>query len=108
MKSTGPRSVEGKSAVAKNALKHGLRAKQVVIPGEDPEEFQAFSDALFEQIGPEGALERHLTNRVASCLWRLQRADKLEAAVFRYQFLQAKEKAVELELERIENRVFLT
>ena len=33
-KSTGPRTDEGKAAVRLNALKHGLSADCVIIPGE--------------------------------------------------------------------------
>jgi hypothetical protein len=100
--STGAKTPEGKAAVAKNALKHGLRAKDVVIQGEDPDEFKAFSEALSEQIEPEGPLEKNLVDRVASCLWRLRRADKLEAAVFRYRSLQMKEQRAKLRLKEIE------
>ena len=32
-KSTGPRTAEGKATVAQNAVKHGLRAEQMVIKG---------------------------------------------------------------------------
>jgi hypothetical protein len=35
-RSTGPRSAEGKSASRFNALKHGIDAASVIIPGEDP------------------------------------------------------------------------
>ena len=38
-KSTGPRTEEGKAVVAKNALKHGLLARDTVLPGEDPANF---------------------------------------------------------------------
>ena len=34
-KSTGPKTAEGKAAVAQNALKHGLFGKLAVINGED-------------------------------------------------------------------------
>jgi hypothetical protein len=34
MKSTGPRSVEGKGAARFNALKHCIDARALVIPGE--------------------------------------------------------------------------
>jgi hypothetical protein len=106
-KSTGPTTPEGKAAVSKNALKHGLRAKDVVIQGEDPDQFKALSEALYEQIKPQGPLEIHLVERVTSCLWRLRRADKLEAAVFRYRSLQVKEQAANLQLGEIEKSGFV-
>ena len=34
-KSTGPKTPEGKAAVRLNALKHGLLANDVLLPGED-------------------------------------------------------------------------
>src|SRR5450759_5377218 len=38
-KSTGPKTPDGKSAVSMNALRHGLRARSVLLPGEDRNEF---------------------------------------------------------------------
>ena len=40
-KSTGPRTKQGKARVAKNALKHGLLARDTVLPGEDPADFDS-------------------------------------------------------------------
>ena len=34
-RSTGPRSVEGKSVSRFNALKHGVDAASIALPGED-------------------------------------------------------------------------
>jgi len=34
-KSTGPRSAEGKAAVRFNALKYGVDAESLILPGED-------------------------------------------------------------------------
>ena len=39
-KSKGPITESGKSVAKLNAVKHGLSSKNVVIPGEDPEEFE--------------------------------------------------------------------
>src|SRR5205807_417954 len=36
LKSTGPKTPGGKAAVRLNALRHGLRAHAVVLPGENP------------------------------------------------------------------------
>jgi hypothetical protein len=35
LKSTGPKTPEGKAAVRLNAVKHGLLSEQVLLPGED-------------------------------------------------------------------------
>ena len=35
LKSTGPKTPEGKAAVRLNAMKHGLLSKDVLLPGED-------------------------------------------------------------------------
>jgi len=45
-KSTGPHTAEGKAAVAQNAVKHGLLAREVVIKGEDPGEFEFYRDQM--------------------------------------------------------------
>jgi hypothetical protein len=42
-KSTGPRSVEGKSVSRFNALKHGIDAATIVIPGEDRAVYEALA-----------------------------------------------------------------
>ena len=40
-RSTGPRSPEGKQESVER-VKHGLTARQIVIPTENPTEFEAF------------------------------------------------------------------
>ena len=53
LKSTGPRTDEGKEVSRANAYKHGMTAV-VVIPGEDAGEAARRSDALACQIAPDG------------------------------------------------------
>ena len=45
-KSTGPNTPEGKARSSKNALKHGLLARDAVLPGEDPADFDRQLTAL--------------------------------------------------------------
>src|ERR1039457_566639 len=52
-KSTGPRSVEGKSASRFNALKHGIDAASIVIPGEDPADYDSLAAAYHRAFRPE-------------------------------------------------------
>jgi hypothetical protein len=79
--STGPRTEEGKAKVARNALRHGLRAEKVVTFDETGGDFQAF---LAEQRGalePADAIEEQLVERIAFCAWRLRRIYRLEAHI---------------------------
>ena len=82
-KSTGPRTVEGKARVRLNAIKHGLRAEQVVVLGgptaEDPAEFDSLLSGMLHDCKPAGALERVLVERLAVSYWRLRRAYRFEA-----------------------------
>ena len=81
-KSTGPRTAEGKAASSRNAVKHGLLAEQVVIQGEDPEEFDLYRAGMLAELAPVGAVEAMLAERAVSLAWRLRRAERLQSAVF--------------------------
>ena len=80
--STGPKSREGKEAVKLNALKHGLLAQEVLLPGEDSEVFQELSQWLIADLRPEGAIETTLVERIVAGYWRLLRLQRVEAGVF--------------------------
>jgi len=46
LKSTGPKTLDGKAIVSQNATTHGLRARHTVIDGESQTEFDEFYDEL--------------------------------------------------------------
>lgn len=77
--STGPRTVEGKAVVARNATKHGIFTVVPVIPGECPDEWEAHRAGVVESLDPDGLLEVNLAERAALLLWRLQRLARYEA-----------------------------
>jgi hypothetical protein len=79
--STGPRTSEGIEAVRFNALRHGLRSLQTVIPGEDPEAWEAHRAGIVEDLKPLGAVELALAEQVAAKLWRLGRVVRHEAGL---------------------------
>jgi len=54
-KSTGPRTDEGNVASRVNALKHGLLAKDVVLPNEDPARFDELYEGLAAEFQPQTA-----------------------------------------------------
>lgn len=82
LKSTGPRTAAGKAAVAQNAVKHGLSARQAVIVGEDVGEFEFYRDRMLAELSPEGAMESMLAERVVGLAWRLRRAERLQNETF--------------------------
>jgi len=84
LKSTGPRSLSGRARSSQNAIKHGLTAQHVVLPGENPEEFEGMRHAMFGSLNPQGALENQLVERAASLIWRMRRISVFEMAVFEW------------------------
>ncbi len=81
-KSTGPRTAEGKAAVTQNAVKHGLRAQAVVLPGEDGQEYARYHGQMKEQLQPADVQEIELAERIVGLSWRLRRAGRYHDAVF--------------------------
>ncbi len=81
-KSTGPRTPEGKERASRNAVKHGLLAREAVIQGEDPAEFEIYREGMLQELAPAGAVEAMLAERVVGLSWRLLRAERLQTAAF--------------------------
>jgi hypothetical protein len=82
-KSTGPRSVEGKSASSMNALKHGADAASIVIPGEDPAAYEALAADYRHDLQPSGAVEEFQVGTIIHADWQLRRLERVEAKLYR-------------------------
>ena len=80
--STGPRSEPGKAASSQNSLRHGLRSQSILIPGEDPAEYQALRDSVIQYYGPQTRGESAHIEIMVTATWRLLRVPRLEAAIF--------------------------
>jgi hypothetical protein len=80
--STGPNSEEGKAISSRNATRHGLTGKKVVINGEDQEAYESLRKDLLDSYRPANAAEAMLVDEIAQGFWRLQRARALEAEQF--------------------------
>ena len=81
LRSTGPRTIEGRAASRLNSLRHGLTARKLLIPGETAERFDRFCADMRAELGPQGPLEESLVDTLTGTLWRLQRIPVLEAAL---------------------------
>ena len=85
LKSTGPRTEEGKRISRRNALRHGLTAETVIDGLEHSEDYRRFEAAIIADYDAETAVERELVLRVASLLWRLRRLIAIETDLVRIQ-----------------------
>jgi hypothetical protein len=74
----GPKTPEGKECAKYNALKHGLRAKTVVLPDEDEAAFTELRDYLLADICPQGAVEEMVAEEIVVSYWRIQRSRRIE------------------------------
>src|SRR5579864_4934288 len=81
-KSTGSKTPEGKAAVSLNALRHGLRARSVVLPLEDRNEFDRLCDDLEVEWHPQSRTEQFYVEQMAVSQWKLIRMEVGEAAIF--------------------------
>jgi hypothetical protein len=85
LKSTGPKTPEGKAAMRLNALKHGLLSREILLPGEDEAALEELSERLRAELLPAGELESLLVERIVSLFWRLRRAGQVEAGIFTWE-----------------------
>jgi hypothetical protein len=80
--STGPKTEEGRKRSRTNALRHGLTGQVTTMNEEDRAAHDKFSEALIQNLAPEGAMETQLAQRIATDSWRLNRASAIEDNLF--------------------------
>jgi hypothetical protein len=85
LKSTGPKSPEGRAATRLNARTHGLLSQDVLLPGEDEEALKELDENLRAELQPVGELENLLVDRIVATHWRLRRLGRVEAGIFTWQ-----------------------
>jgi hypothetical protein len=81
-RSTGPKTPEGKAAVRLNAFRHGLLARDVMLPEEDLNAFEDLRNRVRAELSPVGPIEELLADRVVNIMWRLGRSARAETALF--------------------------
>ena len=85
LKSTGPRTPEGKNLVLLNAVRHGLRAEEILLAGEDGEALEELGERLRAELQPFGELKNLLVDRIVAAYWRLRRVGRVESGIFAWE-----------------------
>src|SRR5689334_14765871 len=73
LKSTGPRTENGKAASRCNALRHGADSQLAVIPGEDPAELEALARGYHQTWRPRGPEQGFLVDTMIQSDWLRRR-----------------------------------
>ena len=76
--SRGPKTPEGKARSSRNATRHGLLAKCVLLPHESRENFEVLLNQYIERFGPLDAVEEGLIEEMVAAFWRIRRAWAME------------------------------
>ena len=80
LQSTGPNTPAGKQQSRMNAVRTGVYARTIILPGENAASYEKIRAAVFSELRPQGVIERMLADQIAADIWRLRRIDKAERA----------------------------
>jgi hypothetical protein len=80
LKSTGPKTPEGRAAVRLNGVKHGITAETLVLKGESEADFTTLLDSYAAEHQPATPTGEALVQQLALATWRLRRLYRAEAA----------------------------
>ena len=87
LKSTGPRTLKGKTYSRRNSLKHGLFARDLFsefgVQSENPKEFESLHAQLREELKPVGRIKALEIEYIAVCWWKRARLWRHENAEMR-------------------------
>ena len=75
--SQGPSTPEGKAISSRNAVKHGLCSRFIIMPGESQAEFDHLFEQFVEDEKPVGSVEVELVRRMAEYTWMRDRSARL-------------------------------
>ena len=78
LKSTGPKTPEGKENSRRNGLKHGLTGAGIVVAEEDAPEVDRRAGALMAELDPKSTLGKVLVGQIATLSVRMERGAKRE------------------------------
>jgi hypothetical protein len=81
-KSTGPTTLEGKTAAALNAVTYGLRTRKLIIDGENVADYWQLWHDLETEWQPETPTERLYLEQMSTSQWLLARMADSENRIY--------------------------
>lgn len=81
-KSTGPSTPQGKAASSRNATRHGLFCKHLLLEGESAQELAEMKDGLLRRLNPRDHMELRVCDQIIACHWKLLRIRAAEKDAF--------------------------
>jgi hypothetical protein len=81
-KAAGTKSPAGLQISSKNAIRHGLTSKTLVLSNESQAIFEQLRDSYVAKFQPQDDVEMDLIHEMVAALWRLRRMRGIETALF--------------------------
>lgn len=79
VRSGGPKTIEGKLASSRNAIKTGAYAVQALLLSESEQEFCELEQLFIDDFAPVSISERALAHSLTKIVWKKLRLEKLES-----------------------------
>lgn len=84
-RSGGPKSLEGKVASSRNAVKTGSYSVQIALSSEEEADFKAFEEEFMNDFEPLGVVESSMVHELAVLAWKKLRLERVEHQMMRDQ-----------------------
>jgi hypothetical protein len=84
-RSGGPKSLEGKMASSRNAVKTGSYSAQIALSSEEEVDFKAFESEFMNDFEPLGVVESSMVHELAVLAWKKLRLERVEHQLMRDQ-----------------------
>ena len=82
LKSTGPRTAEGKQRSSRNAITHGIFARHLLLEDESPEELRELKMSILKRLNPRDMLELQIVDQIVCDCWMSRRARMAEQLLY--------------------------
>ena len=106
-KAAGTKSAAGIERSSKNAIKHGLNSKMIVLSNESKTRFDELHETYIQTFQPANAVERDLVDQIAAAQWRLRRIWSMQTAAFDLKMDQQRDE-IKLRFDGIDEPTRLT